>query len=170
MKYIEAPSCECLNVPYPSVFFAGTITGAKDWQKNLFERIRLCNGTVYNPRREHFDFNDPNESAVQIEWEYIQLHQADIISFYFSHETLGPITLFELGAALERNLMSPKKQKILIYCEPEYRRKFDVEFQTQLILKTYNSMIVDGPKEDFVFYYDDYDEFVKNLIERIVNR
>jgi len=71
---------------------------------------------------------------------------------------------------LERNLMSPKKQKILIYCEPEYRRKFDVEFQTQLILKTYNSMIVDGPKEDFVFYYDDYDEFVKNLIERIVNR
>lgn len=170
MKYIEAPNYEHLNSSYPSVFFAGSITGSKDWQKNLFERIKLCNGTVYNPRRENFDINNPNESAEQISWEYVHLHQSDVIIFYFSHETLAPITLFELGAALERNLYGEKPQQIFIYCEPEYRRKFDVEYQTEMILDTYVSLVRDRPKRNFVEYYSDYEEFVDKLIEFIVNK
>ena len=170
MKYIEAPNYEHLNNPHPSIFFAGSITGSKDWQKNLFERIKLCNGTVYNPRRENFDINDPNESAEQISWEYVHLHQSDVIIFYFSHETLAPITLFELGAALERNLYGEKPQQIFIYCEPEYRRKFDVEYQTEMILDTYVSMVKDRPKRNFVEYYSDYEEFVATLIEFITNK
>jgi len=170
MKYIEAPNYENFHNPYPSVFFAGSITGAKDWQKNLFDRIKFCNGTVYNPRRENFNMSDPNESAEQISWEYHQLHQADIIIFYFSHESLAPITLFELGAALERNLTKENRQQIFIYCEPEYRRKFDVEYQTEMILNTYVDTVKNSPKRHFVEYYSDYDEFVEKLIEFIVNR
>jgi len=170
MKYIEAPNYEQFNNSYPSIFFAGSITNAKDWQKNLFERIKLCNGTVYNPRRENFDVSDPSESAIQIDWEYTFLHQADIIIFYFSHETSAPITLFELGAALERNLNKEKRQQIFVYCEPEYLRKFDVEYQIEMILDTYVSTICNRPKRHFVEYYSDYDEVVKKLIEFVVNR
>jgi len=170
MKYIEAPNYEQFNNPYPSIFFTGSITNAKDWQKNLFERIKLCNGTVYNPRRENFDVTNSKESEIQISWEYTFLHHADVIIFYFSHETLAPITLFELGAALERNLNKEKRQQIFVYCEPEYKRKFDVEFQIKMILDTYVSVRFDRPKRNFVEYYSDYDEFVDKLIEFVVNR
>jgi len=59
----------------------------------------------------------------------LPLKSADIIIFWFSGATLCPITLFELGAALERN------QKIIVGIEPNYKRKIDVEVQTKLMNK-----------------------------------
>ena len=43
--------------------------------------------------------------------------------YWFSHETVQPITLFELGMYLT------KKPNIFIGCDPDYSRRFDVVTQ-----------------------------------------
>lgn len=118
-----------------SIFLAGGITGCPDWQQ---EFINLCKEKadrylpnkgicLVNPRRDNFDVTDPGMSAQQIEWEYDHLRKCDIVIFWFPKETLCPITLFELGSALERNPFGT-----LIGCHPEYQRRFDVTHQTSL--------------------------------------
>jgi hypothetical protein len=85
--------------------------------------------------------------------------------FYFAQETLCPITLFELGAALERNIYVTIKQDIIVYCEPEYSRKFDVELQTKLAMKNARELS-EGfwtPDDYFVSLHDNYDDFVDEL-------
>jgi hypothetical protein len=108
------------------IFLAGTITGAKiDWQKQITESLRDFDINVFNPRRA----NKPEgEKGVieQITWEYKMLRVADLVSFWFSSETMAPITLFELGAR------SAKYQPIIIGIDPKYPRKFDVEVQMSL--------------------------------------
>jgi hypothetical protein len=108
------------------IFLAGTITGAKiDWQKQITESLRDFDINVFNPRRA----NKPEgEEGVreQIIWEYNMLRISDLISFWFSSETVAPITLYELGAR------SSKNQSIVIGIDPEYPRKFDVEVQMSL--------------------------------------
>lgn len=82
--------------------------------------------TLLNPRRKHFDINDTNIGIEQIKWEHKNLLMVDAISFWFPHETLNPITLYELGNWVFR----PKK--LFIGCHPEYQRKLDVLIQTRL--------------------------------------
>ena len=173
MKYIEAPNeyqygSQSLAT---SIFLAGSITNAKDWQKILYASIKNANGVVYNPRRENFDINNPKDSRIQIEWEFDYLRKADIIVFYFSGETVAPITLYELGAALERNVSRDrrKQQKILIYCEPEYSRKFDVKVQTELMIRKCYGDEADYPTKKFATVYEDYDKFIHNLLELIIS-
>jgi len=69
---------------------------------------------------------NPNETIKQIEWEYEMLRKVDFIIFRFTPETLNPITLFEYGAALERNA------KLFVSVHPDYKRKADIEIQTRL--------------------------------------
>ena len=147
---------------------------------------------VYNPRRKSFDIKDPTQSEIQIRWEYNYLNAADIVIFYFSSETLCPITLFELGARLAAN-RSGFRQSIYIYCEPEYQRKFDVEYQTKLAQESYidiqetlyeicrddptysylpaklEAMKREGPQKYGydVTCFDNYDKFVVTLCEKI---
>ena len=138
MKYIEAPTRFDEVTDLPTIFFGGGITNCKDWQRDLVEEIEHLDCVVYNPRRKSFDIKDPTQSEIQIRWEYNYLNAADIVIFYFSSETLCPITLFELGARLEAN-QSGHNQSIYIYCEPEYQRKFDVEYQIKLAQESYIS-------------------------------
>jgi hypothetical protein len=172
MKYIESPNDYCYRSQglATSIFLAGSITNAKDWQKTVYASIRNANGVVYNPRRENFDINNPKDSRIQIEWEFEYLRKADIIVFYFSHETVAPITLFELGAALERNSHEDirNQQKILIYCEPEYSRKSDVKIQTELIIRKFYGDEADYPTKKFATVYDDYDTFIHSLLGFII--
>jgi hypothetical protein len=88
--------------------------------------------------------------------------------FYFAQETLCPITLFELGAALERNIYTTFKQDIIVYCEPEYSRKFDVELQIKLAMKNARELNKETNEDDinddyFVSFHDNYDDFVDEL-------
>lgn len=129
-KYTEAPNdlsfvgwLENLDLLKKGIFLAGSITGARNWQQ-IASRELIAHLSVFNPRRESFDVTKEDESKKQIDWEYNYLHRVKIIMFWFSNETLAPITLFELGAALER-----KDQKIYVGCDPEYKRKFDVTYQ-----------------------------------------
>lgn len=160
MKYIEAPNYDLeiarLN-PKDNLFLAGSITGAQDWQKELafkeydiFELddniesatdkdIRLVNYfNVFNPRRANFDVNDPSVEKEQITWEYHCIHQCRYILFWFAPETLAPITLFELGSALNTH----EHKNIFIGIDPLYKRKNDVIIQTSLRNKALADRIV----------------------------
>ncbi len=133
MQYIEAVSEEAAR--YKSVFLAGGITNCADWQKAVVDKLSDLEVTVYNPRRANYPMDDPAAAAAQITWEYDRLHKADTVSFWFSKETLNPITLFELGAALERSkpFGDTQGKPVVIGVDPEYQRKQDVEVQTKLI-------------------------------------
>lgn len=170
MKLIIAPD-EFVNVSKmftgPSVFLGGGITGCKLWQDVLIKEIQELNCVVYNPRRALFDVSDASQSEVQIRWEFKYLNIADIVVFYFSSETMCPITLFELGARLEANIgkSRSKSQCVYVYCEPEYQRKFDVEFQMKLAAENVG---ISPSITDNVRYFHSYSELVYAIRQAII--
>lgn len=119
------------------VFLAGGITGCEDWQDELITTVDKLRGfypvwnkvTLINPRRTNFPMDDPDAAFQQILWERIHLNLADVISFWFPKETLCPITLFELGAALHSG---KKTVRLIIGADPEYKRREDVVIQSAL--------------------------------------
>jgi hypothetical protein len=170
MKTITAPKKYKNKIGIPSLFLGGGISSCKLWQDKLIQEMTDYNVTIYNPRRNNFDINNPKVSEEQIKWEHKYLHEANILVFYFAQETLCPITLFELGAALERNIYVTIKQDIIVYCEPEYSRKFDVELQTKLAMKNARELSKETNEDDipmdddyFVSLHDNYDDFVDEL-------
>ena len=166
MKTITAPKKYKNKIGIPSLFLGGGISSCKLWQDKLIQELTDYNVTIYNPRRKDFDINNPKVSEEQIKWEHKYLHESNILVFYFAQETLCPITLFELGAALERNIYATTKQDIIVYCEPEYSRKFDVELQIKLAIKNAKALRLndcDITDDYFVSLHDNYDDFVDEL-------
>lgn len=138
-KYIEAPNREGFfglvggkNVIdiNKTVFLAGSISNAHDWQKEAAQKL-LPHFTVLNPRRANYPSFDPELEREQIQWEYDFLYASTNILFFFSHETVAPITLLEYGALLEETKVLEWK-KLYIAIHPEYKRKNDVLIQTEL--------------------------------------
>lgn len=113
-----------------TIFLAGSITGAKNWQEQAKDRL-IPYFNVVNPRRDNYDVLDPAIERQQITWEFTCLRLCDIVLFWFSNETLAPITLFELGKILASSRYQPWR-KIYIGIDPEYKRKNDIIIQTQL--------------------------------------
>ncbi|KAL6066380.1 Nucleoside 2-deoxyribosyltransferase [Balamuthia mandrillaris] len=113
-----------------TLFLAGGITGCVDWQKEvLAPLLSQCPSLrVFNPRRAKWDASDKSLSAQQIKWEHDHLRKASAILFWFPHETLCPISLYELGAWSMKN-----DRPLFVGCHPEYQRKLDVEIQTGLV-------------------------------------
>ena len=132
MYYVEAldeyvfPSTYIEN---KSVFLAGGITNCRDWQKELVEKLSDTDLTLMNPRRKDWPIDDPESSKKQINWEHHHLSKARVISFWFSNETVQPITLFELGKWLSVG------KPLFIGIDPGYSRKLDVEIQVGLETK-----------------------------------
>lgn len=124
MQYIEAPSEE--KPKFKSVFLAGGITNCPDWQKEAAGKLKNFHITVFNPRRKVFP-KGKSAAEKQIKWECKRLRAADLVSFWFSEGTVEPITLFELGSALERNI------PIIIGVHPDYARREDIEIQSSLM-------------------------------------
>jgi len=139
MRVIVAPE-PLVDIKGPTVFLAGGITGCPDWQSQVIDRLSDLDICVFNPRRQNFDVNDKSVSASQISWEYCALRVATIVSFWFCKETIQPIALYELGAALMRN--EYEGQIVLVGVDPEYVRKFDVIAQTNIVSPTCDSLIV----------------------------
>ena len=147
----------------PTVFLAGGISYCPDWQKEFIDfYIDTIDQdiTIINPRREIWDNNRNNDdiSKEQIEWENNYLKNSTGVVFWFPKETLCPITLFELGAALH------SQNVIAIGIHPEYQRKLDVETQTKLVNKNIPIVytvedLVDETIEYFKNYktFEDYD-------------
>lgn len=134
-QYIEAPSP--LRIRFDkSIFLGGGITNCIDWQKKVVDALADLEVSIINPRRANFDLADATQSEIQIDWEYKYLRAAAQIIFWFSPETVCPITLFELGATLERYHFAEEMRKkniqtIFIGVHPEYKRIFDVKFQAR---------------------------------------
>ncbi|MDJ0716142.1 MAG: nucleoside 2-deoxyribosyltransferase domain-containing protein [Prochloraceae cyanobacterium] len=125
MKYVEAPNKFLGNEK--SLFLAGGITGCPDWQQDVVKALKDESITILNPRRKNFPIDESTASFEQIEWEYLHLRKASAILFWFPHESLCPIVLYELGA------WSMTDKPIFIGVDPEYQRKLDVEIQTSLV-------------------------------------
>lgn len=164
-RYIEAPeySAEIACLP-PSecIFLAGSITGAHDWQKEFVFEMRskfplgrrlIEQFNVFNPRRVDYSCLDPAIEREQIIWEYQCIHQCEHILFWFSHETLAPITLFELGSALNTH----QHKNIYIGIDPEYKRKGDILIQTDLRNLSITHRIVNSKQDllDQIIFLND---------------
>jgi Nucleoside 2-deoxyribosyltransferase like len=125
MKYIECPAEYLCAGPDRTLFLAGGITGAPDWQKEMVKRLAGSDLTLLNPRRAYWE-TKPEMEHEQIGWEHRHLDRADAILFWFPAETICPIALYELGA------WNPRMKKLFIGCHPAYPRRRDVEIQTSL--------------------------------------
>lgn len=131
VRVVTCPDLLKSNTPECSVFLAGGITGCLNWQQDFINLCKLnyreSSGLVLvNPRRDNFEMSNKDMSKKQIQWEYQMLRKCDKIIFWFPEETLCPITLFELGSALERT------DRIMVGCSPGYKRLLDVEEQVSL--------------------------------------
>ncbi|MBN9117953.1 MAG: nucleoside 2-deoxyribosyltransferase domain-containing protein [Planctomycetes bacterium] len=125
MTYVEALAE--FDGPGPSLFLAGGISGTFDWQVDIVGRLANLPLTVLNPRRRNFPTNDPSAAPAQIEWEFRHLRRATAVLFWFPHETLCPIALYELGG---RALVS--EQALFVGTHPDYQRRLDVVVQLKL--------------------------------------
>lgn len=131
MIYLEAPNRLAENIKdwERTVFLGGSITGARNWQLEAKEKL-LPYFNVFNPRRENYIWTE-SEERTQIQWEYYHIAYAKVLLFYFSYETLAPITLFEYGKALGDCKLKPWK-KIYVCINSGYKRKNDLIIQTEL--------------------------------------
>ena len=125
MIYIEAVE-QLGPIRGKSVFLAGGITGCPGWQQEMRSLLQDTDLVLLNPRRAHFPIGDPSAAKEQIAWEWNHLRHANGILFWFPCETLCPITLYELGA------WSMTSKPIFVGVHPDYKRRQDVEIQTQL--------------------------------------
>lgn len=137
MKYIEAPNYDIHIAtldPEACLFLGGSISNARDWQADILKMkfgdyTLLDQYHVFNPRRKDFDVTNPEVEQEQILWEHQCINRlCRNLVFWFSHETVAPITLFEYGKALKTHDHS----KIFVGVEPDYPRKNDVMIQTRL--------------------------------------
>lgn len=134
--YLEAPNRlvpGAIKDWQRTVFLAGSITGAGDWQKEAKEKLSPY-FNVFNPRRANYPQFALAKEREQILWEHDHLELAPITVFYFAPETLAPITLYELGKVLAILPYRPYK-KVYIAIHPDYKRKNDVIIQTELLSK-----------------------------------
>ena len=113
-----------------TIFLGGSISGAANWQTEA-TKLLLPHFHIFNPRRDHYEKLDPAVEREQITWEFQHLNLAEIALFYFSHETVAPITLFEYGKQLIKMRYAPFR-KTYVCIHPNYARKNDVLIQTQL--------------------------------------
>lgn len=126
------------------LFMAGGISGCWNWQDALYQAVSyhldslLPTGwelnnkpfTIASPRRAHGLEKDGNAAAEQIAWEYAAMSRTALTSFYFTRDTVQPITLLELGKHL-----SQPWGNCIVACELGYERAFDVYTQTNLSLE-----------------------------------
>lgn len=116
----------------PDLFLAGSISGARNWQADAAKELQEYYN-IFNPRRENFNSLIPGVEDEQITWEHYYLENIDNILFYFSDETVAPITLFEYGCYLElKDEFQWHKKNLFVAVHPEYPRKNNVIIQTRL--------------------------------------
>ena len=128
-RYFEAPDYyRPAPLDPPAVFLAGGITGCTDWQAGPAELLLAEDLVVLNPRRADFPIHDPAAAPEQIAWEHHHLHLQQVVTaFWFAAETVQPIALLELGAALDN-----PGRRIAVGAHPHYPRRLDVVEQTRL--------------------------------------
>jgi hypothetical protein len=134
MYYIEAPEPYRNNQheQFPVIFLAGGITNCVNWQAQVVDGLRDLDVVILNPLRTIWPTDDPDASRKQIAWEFAMMRKASCIAFWFTANTLQPITLFELGSWLMFLQMKPNgvlPESILLGVDPGYARLDDISEQ-----------------------------------------
>jgi hypothetical protein len=109
-----------------AIFLAGSIEMglAENWQGIVERFLQNKPVTIFNPRRDDWDSswkqekNNPQFNQ-QVNWELDKLAQADIIFMYFERNTKSPISLLELGAYSDKN--------VIVCCPDGFWRKGNVD-------------------------------------------
>lgn len=139
MKVITPPT-SIATARHPKLFLAGSIEQdtAEEWQAQLIEVLRHKPGTIFNPRREHWDptweqsIHNDNFNE-QVQWELMAINEADHVAFYFDPNTKSPITLMELGLCIG------EVKELTVCCPKGYWRKGNVD----IICRRYRIKLVD---------------------------
>lgn len=130
LKVITSPEFEKPSDGKIKIFLGGSIElgAARNWQNELIQwlesREYADKLVILNPRRPHWDASWPVDNPdhpqlrEQIEWELTHQDQADIIVYLMAHDTISPITLFELGMYAHKNPV--------IYIEDGFLRRANV--------------------------------------------
>jgi hypothetical protein len=130
MKIIVAPQ-KIIKTLKPVIFLAGSIEmgRAADWQTSVARRLEKYQGTLLNPRRDHWGYNwkqsiGNQKFREQLEWELKGLQNSDYIIMYFTPGSKSPISLLELG-------LFSRSHKIICCCPKKFWRRGNVEFICQ---------------------------------------
>ena len=131
MRYIEA--CErptLVGSNYISLFLAGSINGAPNWQQRYAGMFEDTDLVLFNPRRPLCDTPyggawTSEEGQRQIDWEHEHLRKAHAISFWFAAEGQGFSSALELGTAVERDL------PVFVGVHPMYWKASTIAYQTK---------------------------------------
>ena len=115
-----------------SLFVAGAITGAPDWQSEFARDLNATDLTLLNPRRETYNALDPDALREQIRWEHDGLRNASAISFWFPAGALCMISLYELGSWAHWRDENGAPKPLFVAAHPEYARHQDVTIQLEL--------------------------------------
>ena len=120
IQVIKSPSNE--PVKNPSIFLAGGLFNCPDWQATATELFARSGKdlTIINPRRDNFT---PDMHREQVLWETEKLEQADLVLFWFPHETLCPMTLYEFGWLVNSD------KDIVVGASNEYKRLYDIQLR-----------------------------------------
>jgi len=130
MRIITAPQ-KIIKKDQPVIFLAGSIEmgRAEDWQTELARRLEKYQGTLLNPRRDHWGYNwkqsvKNKKFKEQLEWEFAGLQGSDYIVMYFDPNSKSPISLLELG-------LFSRSHRIICCCPEKFWRRANVEFICQ---------------------------------------
>ena len=115
-----------------SLFVAGAITGAADWQTDFARDLRATDLTLLNPRREIYNALDPDALREQIRWEHDGLRHSSAISFWFPAGALCMISLYELGSWAHWRDEQGQPKPLFVAAQPDYARYEDVIIQLEL--------------------------------------
>lgn len=109
-----------------SVFLAGSIEMGKaiDWQSYVTEKLSDLDMTIYNPRRDDWDWTWEQKATnpkfhEQVTWELDMLSESDLIVMYLDPNCKSPISLMELGLHAKHN--------IVVCCPEGFWRKGNVD-------------------------------------------
>jgi len=122
------------------VFLAGSIEMGKavDWQKEIEDKLKDFDVTLFNPRRDDWDSSweqsiDNPEFEEQVTWELDSLDKSDKIVFFMDKDTKSPITLIELG-------LHARQSNCCVYCPDGFWKKGNVD----IVCKRFNIPMVDS--------------------------
>lgn len=147
-KIYRAPEVVPLNITIPKIFLAGSIDMGKavEWQTAMEKVLSPNDVAIFNPRRLDFDSKaeyseDSPYMVEQVEWELNQLHQSDIVLFYFDPKGQAPITLYELG--LVSDFVKAGFVQGIVLCPKGYWKRANVIINARF----HNFKIVDSFKQ-----------------------
>ena len=128
---IVTPPSNSIDIPigYKSVFLAGSIGGAEDWQKEVIDAVKDFKKVVFNPRREGWDNTwlqsvENSNFKEQVEWELEHLEKADKVIMNLVPDTMSPISLLEFG-------LYARSGKLIVYCPEPFFRKGNIDVTCQ---------------------------------------